>query len=84
MALIAKLRGRNEAKRTRLTMIVFRVSKRSARVHPYCFYTHSYRHWATDNAIEQTGHKIMALKNSENRTVVVLQVRKARKEKQTH
>lgn len=45
-------------------------------MHARCFSTHCYRHWVTDNAINRTGGRIMELKNCENRTVVVLQVKK--------
>lgn len=50
-------------------------------MHCCLFYARSYRHWVTDNAINETGRGIMEL-NSENRTVTVLQVKKADNEKQ--
>ena len=53
-------------------------------MHSCCFYTHSYRHWVTDNDINQTGQRIIELKNSENTPVVVLQVKKAHKEKPSY
>lgn len=46
-------------------------------MHSWRFYAHSYRHWVTDNAINETGRRTIELNNSGNRTVVVFQVKKS-------
>lgn len=52
-------------------------------MHSWRFYARSYRRWVTDNAINETAQRTIELKNSENRTVVVFQVKKSHQGKQT-